>query len=223
MQVILYMVDLLQDSNAVIRQTSDACLDSIMDADEEWAIRIRNLKFELYNQQWLQMIRGHDAGHGNPMMNTTVRAGATSPVRQQLSDAEYEEDDDEDHGQNGMIDYNGFKDGHMYAGGQHMVVNFDDYAADDEGSPVPSPNSWGAEGESMQGGGMAGTLYGNHESYDRGATPGAGSVWGSAAYDGSGGEDGSGFGGGQQQQQQQQYMAADESYDDDEMAHNSMY
>lgn len=29
---------------------ADQCLDVIMDTDEEWAVRIRNLKFESFNQ-----------------------------------------------------------------------------------------------------------------------------------------------------------------------------
>lgn len=35
---------------------ADQCLDIIMDTDEEWAVRIRNLKFESFNQEWLDVV-----------------------------------------------------------------------------------------------------------------------------------------------------------------------
>ena len=36
---------------------ADLCLDAVMDADEGWAVRIRTLKFQAYNQTWLQARR----------------------------------------------------------------------------------------------------------------------------------------------------------------------
>lgn len=38
-----------------MRKVADQCLDLVMDTDEEWAVRIRTLKFQAYNQQWLQV------------------------------------------------------------------------------------------------------------------------------------------------------------------------
>lgn len=35
---------------------ADQCLDIIMDTDEEWAVQIRNLKFESFNQEWLDVV-----------------------------------------------------------------------------------------------------------------------------------------------------------------------
>jgi hypothetical protein len=35
---------------------ADQCLDIVMDTDEEWAVRIRNLKFESFNQEWLDAV-----------------------------------------------------------------------------------------------------------------------------------------------------------------------
>ncbi|KAJ9510745.1 hypothetical protein QJQ45_027637 [Haematococcus lacustris] len=48
-QVVFYLVDLLQDKNKEVRRVADQCLDVIMDTDEEWAVRIRSLKFESFN------------------------------------------------------------------------------------------------------------------------------------------------------------------------------
>ncbi|PNH00933.1 Kinesin-associated protein 3, partial [Tetrabaena socialis] len=39
-----------------VRRVADQCLDIIMDTDEEWAVRIRNLKFESFNQEWLDVV-----------------------------------------------------------------------------------------------------------------------------------------------------------------------
>jgi len=39
-----------------VRRVADQCLDVIMDTDEEWAVRIRNLKFESFNQEWLDVV-----------------------------------------------------------------------------------------------------------------------------------------------------------------------
>eukprot|EP00798_Chlamydomonas_sp_ICE-L_P013630 gene13630-19508_t len=66
-QVVFYLVDLLQDKNKEVRRVADQCLDVIMDTDEEWAVRIRNLKFESFNQEWLDAVSGHDDGHDGMM------------------------------------------------------------------------------------------------------------------------------------------------------------
>ncbi|MEW5306391.1 MAG: hypothetical protein WDW36_008859 [Sanguina aurantia] len=55
-QVVFYLVDLLQDKNKEVRRVADACLDIIMDTDEEWAVRIRNLKFESFNAEWIETV-----------------------------------------------------------------------------------------------------------------------------------------------------------------------
>lgn len=39
-----------------MRKTADAALDVIQDVDEEWAVKIRRMKFESYNQEWLAVI-----------------------------------------------------------------------------------------------------------------------------------------------------------------------
>jgi hypothetical protein len=41
---------------------ADQWLDAAMDSGEEWALRIRNLKFEAFNQEWLQQAQGGDGG-----------------------------------------------------------------------------------------------------------------------------------------------------------------
>lgn len=58
----LYLIDLLQDKNKEVRRVADQSLDIIMDADDQWATRIRSLKFESYNQEWLEAVaRGGQA------------------------------------------------------------------------------------------------------------------------------------------------------------------
>jgi hypothetical protein len=55
-QVVFYLVDLLQDKNREVRRTADKALDVLVDADEEWAVKIRRMKFESYNQDWLAVV-----------------------------------------------------------------------------------------------------------------------------------------------------------------------
>lgn len=33
---------------------------AVLAADEEWAVRIRNLKFEAFNQEWLEVVASPD-------------------------------------------------------------------------------------------------------------------------------------------------------------------
>lgn len=44
------------NTSSQVRRVADQCLDIIMDTDEEWAVRIRNLKFEAFNQDWLDVV-----------------------------------------------------------------------------------------------------------------------------------------------------------------------
>ncbi|KAK3239306.1 Adenylyl-sulfate kinase (APS kinase) [Cymbomonas tetramitiformis] len=59
-QVVFYLVDLLQDKNKEVRKIADAALDVIIDTDEEWAIKIRRMKFESHNQDWLAVCEQSD-------------------------------------------------------------------------------------------------------------------------------------------------------------------
>jgi hypothetical protein len=47
-----------------VRRTADKALDVLVDADEEWAVKIRRMKFESYNQDWLAVVevRGEATG-----------------------------------------------------------------------------------------------------------------------------------------------------------------
>ncbi len=47
-----------------VRRAADAALDAAMDADEHWALTIRNLKFESHNEAWLAVVQtsGDDLG-----------------------------------------------------------------------------------------------------------------------------------------------------------------
>ena len=62
-QVVFYLVDLLQDKNKEVRKTADMALDVIMDKDEDWAVKIRRMKFENHNQEWLELVE-QDYGGG---------------------------------------------------------------------------------------------------------------------------------------------------------------
>ena len=54
LQVAFYLIDLLQDTNAEIVKAADQALTVISNFDEEWAARLRALKFEAHNQAWLE-------------------------------------------------------------------------------------------------------------------------------------------------------------------------
>lgn len=54
MQVAFYLVDLLQDANAEVVKAADQALTVISETDEEWAAKLRALKFEAHNQAWLE-------------------------------------------------------------------------------------------------------------------------------------------------------------------------
>ena len=49
-----YLVDLLQDANAEVVKAADQALTVISETDEEWAAKLRALKFEAHNQAWLE-------------------------------------------------------------------------------------------------------------------------------------------------------------------------
>ena len=56
-QVVHYLVDLLQDTNVEVRKCADSALDAVMDYEEDWAVKIRRLKFESHNREWLDATR----------------------------------------------------------------------------------------------------------------------------------------------------------------------
>ena len=64
-QVVHYLVDLLQDTNVEVRKCADSALDAVMDYEEDWAVKIRRLKFESHNREWLDATRdGPGDGEG---------------------------------------------------------------------------------------------------------------------------------------------------------------
>ncbi|KAG2428744.1 hypothetical protein HXX76_011447 [Chlamydomonas incerta] len=101
-QVVFYLVDLLQDKNKEVRRVADQCLDIIMDTDEEWAVQIRNLKFESFNQEWLDVV-------SQPAGGMAAHAG-----RQRNG---YDDETE--------VDYSG-GDGYYNIGDQRLVADFDD-------------------------------------------------------------------------------------------------
>ena len=54
LQVAFYLVDLLQDANTEVVKAADQALAVISETDEEWAAKLRALKFEAHNQAWLE-------------------------------------------------------------------------------------------------------------------------------------------------------------------------
>ena len=54
MQVVFYLIDLLQDDNAEVAKAADHALTVISEVDESWAAKLCALKFEAHNQIWLE-------------------------------------------------------------------------------------------------------------------------------------------------------------------------
>mmetsp|Transcript_33441 Transcript_33441/g.72987 ORF Transcript_33441/g.72987 Transcript_33441/m.72987 type:complete len:453 (-) Transcript_33441:38-1396(-) len=102
-QVVFYLVDLLQDKNREVRKTADQALDVIVDSDEDWAVKIRKMKFESHNQEWLAVIESDNAQYQQERMYMQGEA------------MEYGGSDDEEY-ENG---YAHQEDGHHYAYGPH--------------------------------------------------------------------------------------------------------
>jgi hypothetical protein len=63
-EIVSYLIDLLYDRNAEIRKLCDACLDIIVDIDEEWVVKIQMQKFQWHNSEWLGSITEGEAGEG---------------------------------------------------------------------------------------------------------------------------------------------------------------
>ncbi|KAL6765847.1 kinesin-associated protein-domain-containing protein [Haematococcus lacustris] len=114
-QVVFYLVDLLQDKNKEVRRVADQCLDVIMDTDEEWAVRIRSLKFESFNAEWLDVVAAP------PEQNITTHGlgGHVPGYGGHYDSAE--------------LDYADGEVGNYNIGGQRVVANFDD----DLGQDIP--------------------------------------------------------------------------------------
>lgn len=118
-QVVFYLIDLLQDKNKEVQRVADQCLDIVMDTDEEWAVRIRNLKFEAFNQEWLEVVAtppdqlmGRQAGNG-------VQTGYDT----------------------GDVDFNG--DNEYHIGGQRVVNDFDEFENNETNGQPWSPGGGG--------------------------------------------------------------------------------
>ena len=45
--VVFYLVDLLQDTNKEVQKTASKALDVVQDTSEEWAVKLRAIKFEV--------------------------------------------------------------------------------------------------------------------------------------------------------------------------------
>eukprot|EP00741_Cyanophora_paradoxa_P016640 tig00000198_g16069.t1 len=60
-QIVQYLVSFMQDRNETIRAVADGMTDMIMESDEQWAKRIRQKKFQMWNQEWLEVIEQDSA------------------------------------------------------------------------------------------------------------------------------------------------------------------
>ena len=58
-QTVFYLVELLKDESPVIANAADSALDVVYDFDEQWAVKIRRMRFEAHNKQWLDAVDGH--------------------------------------------------------------------------------------------------------------------------------------------------------------------
>ena len=116
-QVVFYLIDLLQDKNKEVQRVASACLDIVMDVDEEWAVRIRNLKFEAFNAEWLESV----ALPPNQMHQMAMaRNQMATPI----------DSNDVDH----TLD-------HEYTiGGQRVMDALDQYGSPTGGGPGQSPH-----------------------------------------------------------------------------------
>lgn len=91
-QAVLYLVDLLSDKNPAIRNTASECIDVVLDyADPETAERVRRLRFESFNQEWLETTLS-EMGPESPMKLDGDRA------RLMRGDDDVFDDDDGDDG-----------------------------------------------------------------------------------------------------------------------------
>ena len=52
--MVFYLIDLLHESNIAVVKAADQALDIVNDLDEEWAAKLRALKFEAHNEAWLE-------------------------------------------------------------------------------------------------------------------------------------------------------------------------
>mmetsp|Transcript_8017 Transcript_8017/g.22989 ORF Transcript_8017/g.22989 Transcript_8017/m.22989 type:complete len:794 (-) Transcript_8017:446-2827(-) len=102
--VVFYLVDLLQDNNKEVRRTASKALDVVQDTSEEWATKLRAIKFETHNQEWLEVVDSMAGGNQQP--NYRQYAGEEN---------DFSEDD---------IDYDA-----TVGIGRGNVMDFDEYAS----------------------------------------------------------------------------------------------
>ena len=57
-QAVFYLIELLKDECEAIRTAADHALDVVYDFDEQWAVKIRRMRFEAHNKEWLEAVRG---------------------------------------------------------------------------------------------------------------------------------------------------------------------
>mmetsp|Transcript_18844 Transcript_18844/g.45016 ORF Transcript_18844/g.45016 Transcript_18844/m.45016 type:complete len:791 (+) Transcript_18844:200-2572(+) len=101
--VIFYLVDLLQDTNKEVRKTASKALDVVQDTNEEWATKLRLIKFETYNQEWLHVIESIEGG--SPGVDPTF--GGPMPEEMEYSDED--EDYASSFGRNHIMDFDEYR------------------------------------------------------------------------------------------------------------------
>ena len=83
-----------------VKQTADKALDYIMDVSEEHAPKIRSMKFETYNQEWIQVI----AGNGSHRDFNHSEGGSPYGIERD-AEVDFTDQFDLPHGQNDHEDY----------------------------------------------------------------------------------------------------------------------
>lgn len=76
-QTVFYLVELLRDECAAIRDAADAALDVVVDeGGEQWAVKVRRARFEAHNREWLDAVSlGGFASFGEERNGNDERRG----------------------------------------------------------------------------------------------------------------------------------------------------
>ena len=79
-QTVFYLVELLRDECAAIRDAADAALDVVVDeAGEKWAVHVRRARFEAHNREWLDACGGGGGGGGGGDGSFDEHSGHSEP------------------------------------------------------------------------------------------------------------------------------------------------
>lgn len=66
-KTIAYLIDLMYDKNQEIKRVCNAALSIVMQYDDDWAVKIRDRRFEAHNEEWINAMQGDFGGVGYGM------------------------------------------------------------------------------------------------------------------------------------------------------------